>query len=354
MITDFEIIRFQSHVDTVMEFSPGLNVIVGDTDSGKSSIIRALTLLALNKPLGNEFINWNIKKNEVMKVSANFSDGSWAIREKGKKINQYTISGYDEPFAALRSGVPKEVKEVLKLSEANIQSQKEQYFLLDKTGGQTASEFNKVAKLDLMESAVKEIKSRVTETNSKITHINEDIKNLEEEIKNLKWVKKARIRLDNIRAKEMVLEEKKDGVHFLREAISDFRQTKKDLSKFKAIKKQLLDCCTIIKQHDCLSESTKSADSLRFKISEYQSIQSELKRFKSLKKLSLKSKKIMKIISLYDITKNNLNTINQHILNYQKIDGYISETSKGISIMEKEIEKFKEEMEICPLCGSEL
>jgi exonuclease SbcC len=48
--------NFQSHRETDLEFSPGLNIIVGPSDQGKSAIIRALRWLFYNEPRGTGFI----------------------------------------------------------------------------------------------------------------------------------------------------------------------------------------------------------------------------------------------------------------------------------------------------------
>ncbi len=48
---------FQSHLDSTFTLSPGLNVITGPSDAGKTAIIRALRWLAFNEPQGEAFIH---------------------------------------------------------------------------------------------------------------------------------------------------------------------------------------------------------------------------------------------------------------------------------------------------------
>jgi len=47
--------NFQSHEETELQFSSGVNVIVGSSDSGKSAILRALKWVVQNKPSGTAF-----------------------------------------------------------------------------------------------------------------------------------------------------------------------------------------------------------------------------------------------------------------------------------------------------------
>jgi len=55
MIKTLSIQNYQSHKDSTLEFDPGVNVIVGSTDSGKTAIIRALRWLIWNRPNGDSF-----------------------------------------------------------------------------------------------------------------------------------------------------------------------------------------------------------------------------------------------------------------------------------------------------------
>src|SRR5205085_9883685 len=49
-ITELEIKGYQSHEDTKIAFTGGLNAIVGPSDSGKSAILRALRFVLYNEP----------------------------------------------------------------------------------------------------------------------------------------------------------------------------------------------------------------------------------------------------------------------------------------------------------------
>jgi len=42
MINSLTIQNFQSHKNTTLEFDNGINIIIGQSDSGKTAIIRAL------------------------------------------------------------------------------------------------------------------------------------------------------------------------------------------------------------------------------------------------------------------------------------------------------------------------
>jgi exonuclease SbcC len=47
-IQKLKIKNFQSHHDTEIEFGPGINVITGTSDAGKTSILRAIMFVLYN------------------------------------------------------------------------------------------------------------------------------------------------------------------------------------------------------------------------------------------------------------------------------------------------------------------
>ena len=75
MIKRIKIENIQSHKETELELSSGINAIVGSSNNGKSAILRAFYWLVYNRPLGvdNLLSHWAFDKkgNQIlpMKVS---------------------------------------------------------------------------------------------------------------------------------------------------------------------------------------------------------------------------------------------------------------------------------------------
>ena len=147
MIKKLHIKGFQSWKNLSVDLSPGINVFVGESDQGKSAIIRALRWLLFNRPTGDAFRNFDLKKKELVSVGAEFAPGGWVTRRKNSTVNEYVLGQGAEVVVlkALRSDIPAEVQELTRIPGTNIQAQHEQYFLLDQSPGQVAKEFNKVA-----------------------------------------------------------------------------------------------------------------------------------------------------------------------------------------------------------------
>jgi DNA repair exonuclease SbcCD ATPase subunit len=82
---------FQSHEDTKIELAgPGkITVLVGQTDSGKTSVVRALRWVLYNVPQGVEFVRVN--RNQAT-VTIEMSDGAKVVRERSRgSVNRYRI-----------------------------------------------------------------------------------------------------------------------------------------------------------------------------------------------------------------------------------------------------------------------
>ena len=65
MIDSITLKNFQSHINTKLVFSKGINVIVGRSNSGKTACLRGINLVNSNRPLGTDFIHHGAKESEI-------------------------------------------------------------------------------------------------------------------------------------------------------------------------------------------------------------------------------------------------------------------------------------------------
>jgi exonuclease SbcC len=195
MIKRLELKNFQSHKHTILDFVPGVNVIVGLSDSGKSAIMNSIGWVFENQPQGDSFRSWWGGDTEV---HMDLDNGQIA-RIRGDKFNGYVL-GMHDTFVALKGEVPKEIKEFLNVNEVNFQRQLDRHYLLSNTPGEVAKHFNKIAKLDKIDLSTSNI-------NSWISQINQDIKYKESDLeKNLEKLEVFN-HLEKLEAEVEVLEE---------------------------------------------------------------------------------------------------------------------------------------------------
>ena len=125
MFTELHLKDFQGHADSLIEFDKGVNAFIGETDQGKSSVIRGIRLVVENKPAGNSFIR-NGTPETVVSLT---TDDAEVVRQKSKTSHNYILNGVE--LKAFGQGVPDEVTSVMRLApDINIQKQSSPYFLL--------------------------------------------------------------------------------------------------------------------------------------------------------------------------------------------------------------------------------
>ncbi len=162
MLTKIRLKNFQAHADTILDLVPGINAIVGKSDSGKSAILRGLYWLNNNRPGGTGMVSfWNRNKAGEPKEETSVQvdiDGVQIKRLRTKEVNGYQI-GDAKPLEAVRSDVPGEVSSLLNMGEVNIQKQMDAPFLLSETSGEVARFFNRIIKLDSIDTILAKIES---------------------------------------------------------------------------------------------------------------------------------------------------------------------------------------------------
>lgn len=154
MINNLTVENFQSHEESTLLFSPGVNCIVGTSDSGKSALLRALNWIANNRPSGEAFrSSWG----GATLAAVELSDGTIITRLKNKTENIYRINGKD--LKAVGKDVPEEIKEALQITGINLQYQMDAPFLLSESPGEIARFLNQTVNLDVIHSSMKKVES---------------------------------------------------------------------------------------------------------------------------------------------------------------------------------------------------
>jgi exonuclease SbcC len=154
MIEKLSIKAFQAHQKLVLELDPHVTTIIGPSDVGKSSILRALRWVVLNQPSGDAFVRWGEKRARVQ-VSV---DGECVDRERSSTVNTYrlasvinqTIPGVRE-FKSFSTGVPDEVAVLLGMDEINFQGQYDCPFWLGDAAGEVSRHLNLVVGLEVID-----------------------------------------------------------------------------------------------------------------------------------------------------------------------------------------------------------
>lgn len=153
MIREIRLQNFQAHSKLRLAVEPGLNVIIGQTDQGKSTVIRAIRWIALHEPVTG-LVRWG----ETDMRAGILTDLGPVTRFKDGKKYGYKVC--DQEYVACGKDQPKAVQDVLNLTEINFQSQHDSHFLLSLTPGQVAKEINQIVSLADIDKANTWLKSK--------------------------------------------------------------------------------------------------------------------------------------------------------------------------------------------------
>jgi len=191
-IKQLEITNFQKHSHLILNFTDKLNILYGESDTGKSCILRAIKWVFFNEPKGDD-----VRKEGTKKTSVKVTLDNDVIVEKIKSntINAYIINEKEEEkrFDAIGKAIPEEVKKALGVSTIevdnreiilNISDQLALPFLIGESATFRSKLFNKLTGSNLIDKALqslnKDILKTGRETKSEIEYLKQQHDSLKE------------------------------------------------------------------------------------------------------------------------------------------------------------------------------
>lgn len=195
MLEKLTLRNFQIHKKLVVEFDPAVTVIQGETNCGKSSIIRALQWVMLNGISGDAFINHDADAAKVILEA----DGETITRIRSKSNNSYRLN--DQEYKSFGQAVPTPIADVLKVSDVNFQGQHDRPWWFSDSAGEVSRKINQIINLksiddtlSYLNSDLRKCRERIEITTERIqeaTQAVEDLKSVSQIDADLKFVEKA-------------------------------------------------------------------------------------------------------------------------------------------------------------------
>ena len=308
MIKSVEIDNFQSHEESVLEFSGGVNVILGPSDSGKTAIIRALRWLVWNRPSGEAFrSNWGGDTS----VKLELEDGTVVVLSRSKSSNIYTISAFPETGAviselkAIKTDVPEEVTLLLNLNEINLQQQLDRPFLLDDSPGEVAQHFSKIANLEAIHRGTRAVQGWLRSLEQDIASGEDNLSRLKEDLEQYDHLEELEGWVTTLEGLEREQNAITKSQSELRIIIDDLAEVEEEIHAYKAI---------------------LGAD---------EPVERLLKLAKKKKDLEQQRREITKVVQAYSLTQDDIESTKRELNELQ--------------------DEFKEVFpDVCPLCGQEV
>ena len=347
-IKKIELHNFQSHEYTEMEFDRGLNVILGNSDVGKTAILRAIKWALYNEPKGDYFIRQGEKE---VSVKVTFSNGVVVERVKTPSKNSYFLvdsSGNEMRFEGFGIDVPKEITDVTNMYKVpldnsnnktilNIAEQLDGPFLLNEQASLRASAIGRLIGVNYVDDALRNVVRDNKRTNQEIVELRKNRDDLKEQLDEFSYIKDYKEKYEKItriRNKIKDLQDRLDLCFKLKENIdknkieleevSNLVEKFKNLNKLEIIIPNLEN--SLLRKNNFENYLEKIVKTDR----EIDLIKNNLDKLKSLDDLSLRVSKISEnknrlfiYESLYDKYKKNikeLSEVNKDLKNYKNND----------------------------------
>lgn len=350
MFRSIELANFQSHKHSIIEFCEGLNVISGSSDSGKSAILRALRWVYDNRPQGDAIRNWNSKKEDLINVRVNFNEGAFVSKEKDTKA-RYRVFGTRKPLEAFKQDVPDEIREAFNLSDYNIQSQHDPYFLLNDSPGEVAKKLNKVIGLDVIDKLFRFLNSHITDTKKALEREEANGNTLSARIGNLAYLDDVE---KDINALE-ILDKKKEtlrcDLYTVTIALDNIERHNEEIEKMQQVVKLEQDVIKLLSTIDKYEDTKEGITGLSELVASIKSVEERLTLEKEWLSVENSHNELIAMLPRLSV-KVNSEAVSNLLGSIQDYDSKEQALSKSIVNQVATYEKLLKEHKMCPLCGS--
>lgn len=373
-ITELALKNFQSHVDTVIELDKGLNVFIGESRQGKTSILRAFDFVIENRYKGNvrKYITQGADRCEVSLKLSNGYIITRIVERKSNGINGYTIfNPKTGELEELNTKGVTVVQELLGFSKLNIDKdlsvplnflrQGESWFLIgDKyTAPQREKIIGGIFGTHYADAVIRNYEKKERVIGGTLKTKKEDKENLEKELDKYSNLDNLEIILNKIEAKQKEIEllnseiktiqdlkDKRDNcisqinqidetlkkisnLEILTNNINELLEKSRELNTIIELNNRRLNIIEKGQSHKKILEQVKSINSIKETLSNVKAISEEIKNIQEYKeKLSLKSdleknklnlNNVLTRIGDLNILKDKLNSLKETELDFENI-----------------------------------
>jgi len=273
MLKKLKIIDFEAHKNTVLHFGPGLNVIHGRSNNGKSASLRALELPAYGTWAAGE--NKKDKVNGPIRVGAKFCEievesdrGIVKVKRDGKSINEWNISntetGEELTLQNPGAGAIPQAQDILGLRSIEIggtqirfnwSDQRDKHFLIDEIEGKSSSPsivagiLDEVGGLSGCEDLVRELASdkgafekAMKDSAEQALRVDEQLEKfseLDNEISRFSSTEELLNKAEELKNKSIILKTLHEKIKSLKIALSTYKNLEEEIKKIENAEKTL-------------------------------------------------------------------------------------------------------------------
>jgi len=352
LIKNIHLRNFESHKDTKLELSSGVNIISGKSDNGKSSIVRGIYWVHKNKPSGTSMVSfWNRDRNDkAVKPTFVILEMDNGIRIKRKRSGDFNGYELDETvLEAVGQTVPDAVLEKLNLSDVNVQYQFDKPFLLGDSGADVARFLNRIIHLELIDKIQSTAEILRRRTNQEIQESEHELQRMQAQIDSYSWIPSAKELLTQIYALETAIEADSTIYTTLQEMLTTYTKAQEKLSIAQTIEHSAV---ALVEKIDTLTEAIEE------EIEEYDTLQSLYSTYQEQQHILTSAKKAQKAAKIVESIDELSDKIEQETQLYETLydlyEKYI-DMNETIKINTEKIHELEASLpDTCPYCGAQL
>lgn len=336
-IAKVELINFQSHENTVVEFSPNsLNALIGESDNGKTAILRCIEWVLYNEPKGADFIREGAKfvegrihmtnGNIITRRRTNSDTGYYEVYDAAAgKTERYTKFGQSVPVEIFNAHQMPLIQLGKNNESINISKQLESPFLLSKSGAERASIIGKITKTDVVDDAIAAISKDIANAQRTIKSSESEIDDLTTQLEKYDYLQEEEKKLDTIKA-----------------IIDNYQSLQSKISKLTTLQEDLNDNTVEIRLSELVIQKLGNIEQIGKGID---SIEEELRRYNNLILIDQQIKDVEQEIELahniistsidYEAMSNDITNIESLIKQLEELKACESSYSSVTNSLEK-------------------
>ncbi len=335
MLKKLHLKNFQKHEDLCIDLTDR-NVIQGQSDRGKSSILRALHWVCFNRPSGTDFRREN---TDTVEVTVYTDQGDVITRGRSKKESYYILNG--DKYTGIGTDVPEPITKALPISSLNISRQHEGHFLLSGSKPDASRYIFSLIGLEEMDKSLSVAESKRRGLNSQHISMTEELETKKERFKKYKNVPEMVERLhilEKMNTRLQALQSQKSGLQSILSSIASIETHLIPIPEIDSILTLVLENRDLVKNSTNLANiiDTYNAIAVPCTLEQVKEAEDALLSLNSLQEgIYAIAKQSKQLRAELDVIQNN--------------ERSMLSLKKELYVME---DVWKKEMkDICPLCG---
>lgn len=352
MLVYLEIENFQMHKKLHLDFVAGVNVLQGESDVGKSCVIRALLWVMTNRPAGFTFRHWDCKKNDQVKVTLGLQVENKIykiVRVRSETVNEYWLD--DQVFKAMGASVPEPILQVLNMRDFNMQTQHLPHFLLSVSAGEVAKSLNAACDLSVIDKTIKTISSIASKAKTDCKYAQKEAEDINQKLDELDWLvdakKQASILANEIKSNE----KRRQDFEVLSELANKIKIFENDLKS----KQYFLEYWKDLEQvSDLLARISKTEvklNALRTTVNKALLVKKQLQQHIKAQIPSDKLKQSAEIIKVINQSQEQVTKLSEIVLRLENIYVDLKDAKVHHKKAKQELNELWETLDYCPLCN---